>query len=130
MKKWLQNLVSFFAFLLALACLAVGFVHLVFSGKWDYPATQILADTSPDGRYQVQVEQLGEPRGLLGPVTAQITMKNTATGKRIAQFKEEVMNDGAGLYESQFTIVWEKDRVKILINPAEAEVIERSFKLN
>ncbi len=130
MKRSILKALAFAAIVLILL-LIVSFllIQVAFSGELDYPAVEILAVPSPDGRYELTVEQLGEPSGLFGPVTARITLRNVQTGKQIDSFKEEVMNDGGGLHESQFTVTWEETRVHILIDPAESENIRHTLEL-
>ncbi len=105
------------------------FVALDFSGELNYPAVEITCSTSPDGKYEVVVDQLGTPTWSFGPVTARLTVKNIETGKKLEQVKFEVANDGTGLYESQFSFEWSEDAVKIVTDPAEAPPIEHLFPL-
>ncbi len=121
-----------FAVLTAAVCMAIltfVCIALLWSADFDFPATEILRETSSDDAYEVVVEQLGEPEWPFGPVTARITVRNQKNGKRIARFKEEVMNDGAPLYPSQFTVNWQADRVLIFIDPAESECIAHTIML-
>ncbi len=105
------------------------FVNLAFAGALDFPVTEITREASPDGKYEVIIEQMGEAAWPFGPATARITVKNTETGKKIERVKYEVANDGTGLYESQFSFEWSEDELTITIDPAEAKNIEHTVKL-
>ncbi len=116
----------------ALFCLAFLFyigIGILWSADFDFPVTEIAHEVSPDGRYEITVEQLGSPVWPFGPVTSRVTVKSTERGKRIARFKDEVSNDGAGLYAGQFTFEWHDTEVKIIIDPAESSNIEHIVEL-
>ncbi len=113
--------------LLCLAILIYGGVRVL--GDADLAAATLFCDTAPGDDYAVLVEQCGDPVWPFGPVTVHITVQHTQTNKVVARFREDVMNDGAGLYASQFEIEWHHDTVRITIDPAEADDIVHEIPL-
>ena len=82
--------------------------------------------TSPDGKYTLQLEQIGEP-AFFSAAEARVTLYVTgsATPGEILRFS--VSNDGAGLFPENWQVTWETDQAIITVKGLEEP--EKSYRL-
>lgn len=85
--------------------------------------------SSPDGKYTLELQQIGSPAWPFGPVTAQVALKQGE--KTVEKQRTEVYNDGGQLYPSNWNVEWRDDSVVITIDLGEIDENETIiFPLN
>ena len=82
----------------------------------EYRLTERQTDTSPDGQYAVQYQNIGEPDWPFGNAHIKVTVRRG--GKVIASFKEDVADDGGG---GQVKTVWNTHEVIVILDGDEQE---------
>ncbi len=99
---------------LAVVCFGLAFVYSEY-----FHAETVDCQPSPDGRYTLELQQIGSPAWPYGPVTAQITLKQG--DKTVAKQRTEVYNDGGPLYPSNWTVEWRDDSAVITVDLGEID---------
>ncbi len=101
--------------------------QIIWSGVMDFSRTTVDTETSPNGKYTVTLQQIGSPEFPFGSVTAKITLKNEK-GKKIESVKGEINNDGGSLYESQWELDWQSEKVLITVRGADGDIYNYSMQ--
>lgn len=104
-----------------LACICVILAVLIgsFIYKTRYKITEIDTSTSPDGRYELHFQAVGEPDFPFGYSHARFELKDS--GKTITILLFDVANDGAILFPDNWEVVWEDTDVKATVHGEEQE---------
>ena len=101
------------------------------SGVFNFLSPKEIATyDSPDGKYTLVFEQLGDPEWPFGPTDIRFTLKNS-NGKRIERVSTKVGNDGAPAMEYNIqSITWKETEVVIAVegNEMEDQVIIIKYK--
>ena len=100
--------------LLALLLLIGSYVYVT-----KYKITDIDASVSPDGKYEVLFQSVGDPDWPFGHSHARITLKQD--DKTIEQFKFAVANDGGVLHPENWHVSWDDTCVIITISGEEQD---------
>lgn len=110
-KKWL----------LVVSCFAL-LVVILFGGikyRTDYAKTQIKEEYSGDKQYILAIYMIGEPDWPFGATHCRFELRKG--GKRITQYPFSIQNDGAMAHEGNFRIIWEKEKVSVVVSGEEQE---------
>ncbi len=100
--------------LLALLLLIGSYVYVT-----KYKITDIDASVSPDGKYEVLFQSVGDPDWPFGHSHARITLRQD--DKTIEQFKLAVANDGGVLHPENWHVSWDDTCVIITISGEEQD---------
>jgi hypothetical protein len=100
--------------LLALLLLTGSYVYVT-----KYKITDIDSSVSPDGKYEVLFQSVGDPDWPFGHSHARITLKQD--DKTIKQFKLDVANDGGVLHPENWHVSWDDTCVIITISGEEQD---------
>ena len=84
-----------------------------------YKITDIDSSVSPDGKYEVLFQSVGDPDWPFGHSHARITLKQD--DKSIKQFKLDVANDGGVLHPENWHVSWDDTCVIITISGEEQD---------
>lgn len=121
MKKLLKWVGVAAAVLIAAAALWIG--GLTYVSK--YKIADIDASVSPDGRYVLAFQSVGEPDFPFGASHARIVLKD---GKRkIAEYRFDVANDGALLFPENWAVTWWPDCVTAVVSGDEQDNAAYTF---
>ena len=111
-------------FSLLVGVLLIGFCFTIDS-IWDWNKgsddnlTQIATYSSPDGKYVIVFEQIGNTAWSFGPAKVRLTLKNSV-GDLITDVSTTVSNDGANATESNIaSVTWGDDAVKVVLRAVE-----------
>ena len=74
---------------------------------------EVLTTTSDDGRYCLIIAEVGDPEFPFGPTTCRFTLKKGS--HTIIQKPFTVLNDGAHVDNSNFSVTWGKKDVSITV---------------
>ncbi len=112
-KKITKRIFGIAAVILAALLLLIGsFIH-----DTRYRISDIDAAASPDGRYEIVFQAIGEPDWPSGYSHAGIVLKRN--GKIVAKRKYNVSNDGGVLLPDNWSVSWEENCVKVIISGEE-----------
>lgn len=100
--------------LLALLLLTGSYVYVT-----KYKITDIDSSVSPDGKYEVLFQSVGDPDWPFGHSHARITLRQD--DKTIEQFKLAVANDGGVLHPENWHVSWDDTCVIITISGEEQD---------
>lgn len=81
----------------------------------EYRLTDKGTELSPDGKYSVLFQMVGEPDWPFGATTVRVTVKNTETGEEIEVIQTDIHDDGALLRENNWNVEWYEEEVKITL---------------
>ena len=84
-----------------------------------YKITDIDSSVSPDGKYEVLFQSVGDPDWPFGHSHARITLKQD--DKTMEQFKLDVANDGGVLHPENWHVSWDDTCVIITISGEEQD---------
>ena len=89
-------------------------------------ATHIETLTSPDGRYALRMEQIGNP-AFFDAADGRAALYETGSCEPIETLRFSVANDGAGLFPENWQVTWEEKRVILTVKGLEEP--EKSYEL-
>lgn len=89
--------------------------------------TEIATYNSPDGKYALVFEQMGDPQWPFGPTEVRLTLKKS-DGKVVERVTTQLQNDGANADEHSIASVsWNNDEVTVVLRAAEMKDKEVSI---
>lgn len=120
MAKWLKITLILLGIILALAVLFIGLVRIWWNGGFNFLFPQEIATyDSPDGKYTLVFEQLGDAAWPFGPADVQLTLRNSQ-GVYIDRISALVYNDGGNAYPGNIkSIQWGEDTVTVILGRGE-----------
>lgn len=83
----------------------------------DYKKTICDTSVSPDGKYQLILEAVGEPDWPFGAASGRVVLKNGKT--KISKIEFELKNDGANINSSCWKVIWYQDYAEIILSGSE-----------
>ena len=75
-----------------------------------YKIHEIDSKLSPDGNYEIILQQVGDPDWPFGSTHARVVLKNGNT--IITKYKFDVHNDGANISKGSWSVDWNEDSVE------------------
>ena len=98
----------------------IGLVYIFWNASFDgLFVSEIATYDSPDGKYTVVFEQVGEPSWPFGPANVRLTLKNSK-GVYIDRISAKVYNDGGSAYPRNIkSIRWSEDKVVVILESEE-----------
>ena len=124
--------------ILLIVSIAVAFiigVYLLIVALWEgafnfMNPKEISTYDSPDGKYLLVFEQMGDPEWPFGPTEVRLTLKND-DGKVIERVSVELQDDGANASEHNIVSVsWNDGAVIVILRASEMEDKEISIAYN
>ena len=113
-------IIGAYLFIGALWCGAFNFMH----------PKEIVTYNSPDGKYSLVFEQIGDPQWPFGPTDVRLTLKNH-DGKIIERVSIQLNDDGANASEHNIaSISWNDDAVIVVLRASEMKDKEASIEYN
>lgn len=103
------------AFLGIVTVLALSSCSLIYATK--YKNSDIDTSASPDGKYKVAFQAVGEPDWPFGYSHARLVLENE--NGVIIKHQIDVANDGAMLHSNNWAVSWQDNCVQIIINGEE-----------
>jgi hypothetical protein len=99
----------------------LGLIVAVFIGCFTYTTryriNHVDSSISPDGQYEVLLQQIGDPEWPFGPTHARLVLNGES--QKISQYNFVVLNDGGCLIQEDWSVIWEETCVKITISGKE-----------
>ena len=87
----------------------------------NYKLTDVGTEISPDGKYSVLFQMVGQPEWPFGATTVKVTVKEVDSNKQLEVIDASINDDGATLRNSNWTVVWQSDTVEITLKGSEQE---------
>ena len=122
-----------FILLIAVAFIIGAYLFIV--ALWDgafnaiHPK-ELAAYNSPDGKYTLIFEQMGDPQWPFGPTDVRLTLKNH-DGKIIERVSTQLRDDGSNASEHNIvSISWNDDTVIVILRASEMQDKEISIAYN
>lgn len=109
-----------------IAILSAVVIFIVASIGWfvhdtEYKLTLAGTENSPDGKYAVTFQMVGNPDWPFGSTAVKVTVKGTDGNKIIKVIDTSIDDDGALLREKNWDVVWQDGSVKIILKGSEQE---------
>ena len=114
-KRIIITVVSIFI----LIFLAVGYVIFAFIYNNNYKLTDAGTEISPDGKYSVLFQMVGQPEWPFGATTVKVTVKEVDSNKQLEVIDASIQDDGGILSEFNWDVVWKSDTVEITLKGSE-----------
>ena len=114
-KRIIITVVSIFI----LIFLAVGYVIFAFIYNNNYELTDAGTEISPDGKYSVLFQMVGQPEWPFGATTVKVTVKEVDSNKQLEVIDASIQDDGGILSEFNWDVVWKSDTVEITLKGSE-----------
>ena len=114
-----------------LIILSVALVVIIWSGAFNFlQPKEIATYSSPDGKYSLVFEQMGDPHWPFGPTDVRLTLKNHK-GKIIERVSTQLSDDGSNASEHNIaSISWSDDAVIVVLRASEMKDKEISIAYN
>lgn len=87
----------------------------------EYKLTLAGTENSPDGKYAVTFQMVGNPDRPFGSTTVKITLEETGSKKKLKVIDTSIQDDGGILREHNWDVVWQDDSAKIILKGSEQE---------
>ena len=87
----------------------------------NYKLTDVGTEISPDGKYSVLFQMVGQPEWPFGATTVKVTVTEVGSNKQLEVIDASINDDGAILRKSNWTVVWQRDTVEITLKGSEQE---------
>ena len=117
MNKWIKVCLILLAIFLALTVARVLIVASFFADlSGGTEPKEIATYESPDGKYTLLFEQIGDPGWPFGSAKVRFTVKN-AEGKTVARESSSVANDGGPARKENIKAIrWEETQVTVTLD--------------
>ncbi len=120
MNKWLKASLILLTVLFFLAVATWLLIAAMWGGAFNaLSPREIAAYESPDGKYTLVFEQMGDPGWPFGSAEVRLTVKNE-DGKHIASASSYVANDGGNAHEGNIVAIhWGENEVVVMLDAEE-----------
>lgn len=104
----------------AILCItvAIALIVLVFYACFFYVAnykkTTCDISVSPDGKYELMLQAVGEPDWPFGSASGRLVLKEG--NDKISQTNFELYNDGGSIHSSCWEVTWYEDYVEVILS--------------
>lgn len=101
----------------------LGAISLTFKYYRDKKLIFIASSVSPDSKYEVVLHQRGAWTAVspFGPSNVKVSLKDKESNKTLEEVFSSIANDGAALYEDNWTVVWYEKQVEVTLHGCEQE---------
>ena len=113
MKKYFKVIICF----IGLVCAMILILGISFSYITNYKKVTIDTSNSPDGKYELTLQAVGEPEWPFGSASGRLVLKEGED--KISQTDFELHNDGASISSSCWKVTWHEDYVEIILSGEE-----------
>jgi len=113
MKK---NFKLFLCFI-GLICAMVLILGMSFSYITNYKKVTIDTSNSPDGKYELTLQAVGEPDWPFGSASGQLVLKEGK--KKVSETDFELRNDGGSISSNCWKVTWHEDYVEVILSGEE-----------
>ncbi len=113
MKK---NFKLFWGFI-GLICAMVLILGVSFSYITNYKKETIDTSNSPDGKYELTLQAVGEPDWPFGSASGQLVLKEGK--KKVSETDFELRNDGGSISNNCWQVTWYEDYVEVILSGEE-----------
>lgn len=113
MKK---NFKLFWGFI-CLICAMVLILGMSFSYITNYKKVTIDTSNSPDGKYELTLQAVGEPDWPFGSASGQLVLKEGK--KKVSETDFELRNDGGSISSNCWKVTWHEDYVEVILSGEE-----------
>lgn len=93
-------------------CFTVGYGYVT-----QYKITGVDSTFSPNGNYELFLQEVGEPDWPFGHTHARVVLNNGK--KTVSTYSFDVANDGGRMNSNQWHVEWKEDYVEIIIHGEE-----------
>lgn len=118
---------STFYFFIAIMLLALG-VHLAFVFVTQYQTESVDTSVSPDGKYTLALDSIGQPEFPYGSAHGRIAL--TRNGKKVSKAKIDLADDGCQINKESWKVNWKEDCVEVVLHACEQEDENWCFYFN
>ena len=94
-------------------------IGLLFAYETRWKLTDVGTEISPDGRYSIRFQEVGEPDFPFGNSHAKVTVYDGKAA--IKTFREDISDDGGSFIEDNYSVKWIPDGVVITFRGSEQE---------
>ena len=131
MSKTGKNILIILSIVVALIIGGYFLIVAFWNGTFNFmPAEEIATYYSPDGKYSLVFEQIGDPAWPFGPTDVRLTLKNQ-DGNMIERVSTQLLNDGSNAGEGNIaSISWNDDAVIVVLRASEMKDKEISITYN
>lgn len=128
MSKTAKSVVIILSIAVAFIIGAYLFIGALWNGAFNFiQPKEIRTYNSPDGKYSLVFEQMGDPQWPFGPTDVRLTLK-THDGKNIERVSTQLSNDGVNASEYNIaSISWNDDAVIVILRASEMKDKEISI---
>ena len=116
-KKIIIAVISVLSTIIIFIAVSIG----LFVYNTEYKLALAGTENSPDGKYTVIFQMVGNPDWPFGSTAVKVTVKETEGNKIVKVIDTSIDDDGAKLREDNWDVVWQDDSVKIILKGSEHE---------
>ncbi len=106
-----KRIIKAFAMILIILATVVLLLGLMFEYTFSWKLTDVGTETSPNGRYRLLFQAVGEADFPFGNSHAKVTLYDG--NKKIHSFREDIADDGASFRPDNYCVEWRSDSVVI-----------------
>lgn len=113
MKKYFKVIICF----IGLVCAMILILGISFSYITNYKKVTIDTSNSPDGKYELMLQAVGEPGWPFGSASGQLVLKE---GKeKVSETDFELRNDGGSISSNCWKVSWYENYVEVILSGEE-----------
>lgn len=113
MKKYFKVIICF----IGLVCAMILILGISFSYITNYKKVTIDTSNSPDGKYELTLQAVGEPGWPFGSASGQLVLKE---GKeKVSKTDFELRNDGGSISSNCWKVTWYENYVEVILSGEE-----------
>ncbi|ENZ31089.1 hypothetical protein HMPREF1084_03147 [Clostridium butyricum 60E.3] len=113
MKKYFKVIICF----IGLVCAMILILGISFSYITNYKKVTIDTSNSPDGKYELTLQAVGEPGWPFGSASGQLVLKE---GKeKVSEADFELRNDGGSISSNCWKVTWYENYVEVILSGEE-----------
>ena len=113
MKKYFKVIICF----IGLVCAMILILGISFSYITNYKKVTIDTSNSPDGKYELTLQAVGEPGWPFGSASGQLVLKE---GKeKVSETDFELRNDGGSISSNCWKVTWYENYVEVILSGEE-----------
>lgn len=111
-----KNFIIIFGFI-GLICAMFLILGMSFSYITNYKKVTVDTSNSPDGKYELTLQAVGEPDWPFGSASGQLVLKEGK--KKVSETDFELRNDGGSISSNCWKVTWHEDYVEVILSGEE-----------